>query len=63
MKKEEDEINYIRDKPGWNSYSQTSEKRSSSGKLEIEDGNPDRFVYHTFVQFRSIWKFHIVKNY
>ena len=45
------------------SLPQTSEKRSASGKLEIEDGNPDRFVYHTFVQFRSIWKFHIVKNY
>ena len=69
MKKRRNEINYIRNKSGWNSNSQTSEKRSSSrassrleGKLEIEDGNPDRFVYHTFVQFRSIWKFHIVKK-
>ena len=69
MKKRRNEINYIRNKSGWNSNSQTSEKRSSSrassrleGKLEIEDGNPDRFIYHTFVQFRSIWKFHIVKK-
>ena len=69
MKKRRNEINYIRNKSGWNSNSQTSEKRSSSrassrleGKLEIEDGNPDRFIYHTFVQFRGIWKFHIVKK-